>query len=160
MDGIGWGPVAVVAVGIVVLVAAGARLTEIGPWYRALRKPSWQPPEWLFGPVWTAIFLMLGASAVLAWTGAAPGQGAAVVAVYAVNAVLNVAWSGLFFRLRRPDWALMEIALLWLSILAIVAVVAPIDMTAAWLVLPYLAWVGFAAVLNATIVRLNPRAAA
>ncbi|MEJ1159111.1 TspO/MBR family protein [Prosthecomicrobium sp. N25] len=146
---------AVVAAAGILLVAAGATLTEIGPWYRSLKKPSWQPPEYLFGPVWTAIFLMMGISAVMAWTAAPAGYGVVIFGSFAVNAVLNVAWSAIFFRLRRPDWAFFELVLLWLSIIGLAAAVWPVSPMAAALLGPYLAWVSFAGVLNLKIVRLN-----
>lgn len=151
-----WTP-ALVAAGVAILVAvAGGVLTTTGPWYRSLRLPSWKPPDWAFGPVWTTIFTLTTISAVMAWN-ANEGAGArsALVGAYAVNAVLNIAWSGLFFRMRRPDWALVEVLFLWLSILVLIGVTARVSGTAALLLLPYLGWVGVAAYLNLTIVRLN-----
>ncbi len=152
----GWGP-ALVAAGIALLVAlAGGLLTTTGPWYHALRRPAWKPPDWAFGPIWTTIFALTVVSAVMAWNAdPAPGSRAVLVAAYAVNAVLNIAWSGLFFRLRRPDWALVEVVFLWLSIAVLILVTARVSGTAALLLLPYLVWVGIAAVLNRAIVRLN-----
>ena len=78
-----------------------------------------------------------------------------ILALFLVNAILNVGWSLLFFRLQRPDWALIEVAFLWLSIVALIVAIAPLSRLAAWLLAPYLAWVAFAAVLNFAIVRLN-----
>ena len=131
-------------------------LTEIGPWYRGLRKPSWQPPDWLFGPAWTLILSLAGISAVLAWN-SAPDDGVRtrVVLLFAANWMCHLAWSPLFFKSRRPDWALMEVPLLWLSVLAIIVGVAPYSLTASLLMAPYLGWVAFAAYLNFTVVRLN-----
>lgn len=158
MDFVSILPVVVVTVSGLGLVVIGAALTEIGPWYRALRKPSWQPPNFLFGPVWTVIFFLMGVSALMAWRGAETAEArGAVFAAFAVNAVLNAAWSGIFFKLKRPDWAFAELVLLWLSIVWIMVVVAPVSAFAAWAVAPYLAWVSFAGLLNLTIVRLNPR---
>jgi benzodiazapine receptor len=134
----------------------GGLLTTIGPWYRGLRKPSWQPPDWAFAPAWTTIFALAVVAAVLGWY-AAPSAGGRglMVALFGVNAVLNMAWSWLFFRLQRPDWALMEVALLWLSILALIVLLWPWAPPAAWSLIPYLLWVSFASFLNWTIVRLN-----
>lgn len=156
----GWQVPAAAVLWAVVVAVGGGLLTEIGPWYRRLRKPSWQPPDWAFGPAWTLIFLLSAAAAVLAWNGA-PDVAARwrVVAVYVVNGVLNVGWSLLFFRLRRPDLALVEVLALWLSILAMVIGLAPLSGLAALLLAPYLAWVTFAAALNRAIVRLNRRPA-
>ncbi|WP_132254566.1 TspO/MBR family protein [Methylobacterium segetis] len=135
---------------------AGGLLTAVGPRSRALRRPAWRPPDWAFGPVWAVIFAMITVSAALAWSAAADVSARAVLlAAYAVNAVLNIAWSGLFFRAERPDWALLDIALLWLSILALILVSLPLSLKAALLLLPYLGWVGIAACLNLAIVRLN-----
>ncbi len=148
--------IVVAALLAIVVAAAGGWLTEIGPWYRTLRKPSWQPPNWVFAPAWTAIFALSAAAAVLGWN-AAPDSGtrSLVFGLFVVNAVLNMAWSWLFFTLRRPDWALREVGLLWLSILVLILVLWPLDRHAGWCLLPYLAWVSFASFLNWTIVRLN-----
>jgi tryptophan-rich sensory protein len=135
---------------------AGAALSEIGPWYHGLNKPTWQPPDWLFGPAWATIFAFVTGGAILAWN-AAPDHGAHVtlLVLFAVNGVLNIAWSFLFFKRRRPDWALIEVVPLWLSIAALAICLGRITPIAGWLMLPYLGWVAFAAFLNLTIVRLN-----
>jgi len=147
--------VAAAAWGIIV-AGLGAFLTELSPWYYALRKPSWQPPDWLFGPAWSLILTMASLSAFLAWR-SAPDRGSRllVVALFLLNGVANLAWSPLFFKYRRPDWALWEVPLLWLSILAPIVLLLPLSRTASLLMVPYLAWVSFAAVLNLAIVRLN-----
>jgi translocator protein len=140
-----------------VLVAGlGAWLTELSPWYHALKKPTWQPPDWLFGPAWTVILALASLAAFLAWRHASDRTGRLLVAgLFAVNGALNILWSPLFFRLRRPDWALIEVPFLWLSILVPILLLAPISRTASLLLAPYLVWVSFAAVLNLTIVQLN-----
>lgn len=141
--------------GIVVAVV-GAWLTRLGPWYDALRRPSWQPPDWAFGPAWTVI---LGLASYAAWLGwvQAPGPALryAVVGQFVLNGVLNMLWSELFFRRRRPDWALLEVPLLWLSILGLILTLRPFAPVAALCLVPYLLWVSFAAVLNRAIVLLN-----
>lgn len=140
----------------VTLGVVGGLFTPIGPWYRKLRKPSWQPPDWLFGPAWTVILGLAGWAAVLGWEAAADdAQRQAVVTVFAVNGLFHLLWSPLFFKARRPDWALVEVVFLWASLVAMIAVLAPLSATAAWMIAPYLAWVSFAAFLNLTIVRLN-----
>ena len=147
-----------VAFAIATAVAAtGAGLTNLGPWYRELVKPSWQPPDWLFGPAWTLIFALCAVAGAGAWARA--GDAAArrrLLTAFAVNGVLNVSWSALFFRLQRPAWALVEVVLLWASIVVLMRVCAASWRPAAWLLAPYVAWVSFASVLNAAIVRLNP----
>ncbi len=145
----------VAAVAALVLAGAGGLLTTIGPWYRELRKPSWQPPDWAFGPAWTLILGMAAASAVIAWRGAPPDQRPMVVALFAANSLFHLLWSPLFFTVRRPDLALIEVAFLWASLVALIVGLAPISGTASLLIVPYLAWVTFAAYLNYTIVRLN-----
>ena len=149
-------PLIVAGVVALVVTGAGGLLTEIGPWYRQLRKPSWQPPDWLFGPAWTLILALAAWSAADAWVSApSAGQRTLVVVLYSFNALFHLLWSPLFFKFKRPDWALIEVPLLWLSVLAPMVLVAPFAPLASWLLLPYLLWVTFAAYLNLTIVRLN-----
>ncbi len=152
----GWMPVIVAIVWAVLLGGLGGALTTIGPWYRGLAKPAWQPPDWLFGPAWTVILGLAAWAGVLCWH-AAPDAGtrADVLIIYAVNFVFHFAWSPIFFTLRRPDVALVEVVFLWASIVAMVFVAAPLSGTAVLALLPYLLWVSFAAFLNLTIVRLN-----
>jgi benzodiazapine receptor len=140
----------------VFVLGAGGLMTDVGVWYRDLSKPSWNPPNWLFGPAWTTILGLAGWSGVLAWTHA-QGAGAhgRIAALFGVMIVLHLLWSPLFFKVKRPDWALIEVPFLWLSILALIIGVAPISPLAAWLLSPYLLWVTFATVLNLFIVRLN-----
>lgn len=146
-----------VAVAACILVAVtGGWLTEVGPWYRTLRMPSWRPPTWAFGPAWTLIFAMIAMAATFAWNDAADARTRSIlVALFAVNGALNIAWSGLFFKLRRPDWAFHELVLLWLSVLSLVVFTRDFAPAAAWLLAPYLAWVAFAGLLNHRIVALN-----
>jgi tryptophan-rich sensory protein len=146
----------VAAVLAMAVAATGGAITQLGPWYRGLAKPSWQPPDWLFGPAWTLIFICTASAAVIAWRAAElPRQRATVLALMAANAACNVGWSLLFFYLHRPDWALLEVGLLWLSILVPLIVFGRLSRRAGWLLAPYLAWVSFAAFLNYTIVGLN-----
>lgn len=155
-----WTPV-VIAAGAALLTAfAGARLTVLDEWYYRLRQPPWKPPDWLFGPAWTLIFTLAATAAVLSWRAAADdGTRAWLLILFGLNIGLNIAWSWLFFRRRRPDWALREIVLLWLSIAALMIYLAPLSALAAWLLTPYIAWVSFAAVLNRAIVQRNPASA-
>jgi benzodiazapine receptor len=148
--------IAVSAGGYVLLALTGAWLTEIGPWYRSLRKPSWQPPDFLFGPVWSTIFILAGWAAVRGWN--APGtdqEHAMLVGAFVANAFGNTLWSYLFFRRRRPDWALVEVVPFAGTIVWMIVAVRPLDPSAAWMLVPYLCWVSFATVLNTAIVRLN-----
>ncbi|MFZ8885424.1 MAG: TspO/MBR family protein [Steroidobacteraceae bacterium] len=158
MTGLGGRWVApLVAASTAVLVALlGGLLTRLDGWYFALSKPAFQPPDWLFGPAWTIIFLLCVLAALDVWRRALrPDQRRLVLVLFAVNGVLNVAWSGLFFFLKRPDLALAEVAVLWLSVLSLVVTLGRHSRRAGLMLLPYLAWVGFAATLNLAIVRLN-----
>ncbi len=146
--------IAVAAGAAVVVAVLGAVLTDIGEWYFSLQKPTWQPPDWAFGPAWTTIFILTATAGVITWL-AANAERPLIAAVFIINGILNVAWSWLFFTLRRPDWALIEVAVFWLSILALIVVCGRIDSLAGWLLVPYLAWVSFACVLNAAILSLN-----
>lgn len=138
------------------LAGAGGLLTEIGPWYRNLRKPSWQPPDWAFGPAWTVILGLAAWSGVLAWDAAPDTAGRVRVAVlFGANALFHLLWSPLFFKFRRPDWALIEVVFLWLSLVALIVGLWPLSHLASWLIVPYLLWVSFAAWLNLAVVRLN-----
>jgi tryptophan-rich sensory protein len=156
--GSGWGPIIGAAAWGVVTLGVGGALTEIGPWYRGLKKPRWQPPDLLFGPAWTIIIVCACWSLVLAWN-RAPGvpERAMVVTLFMLNGMLNAGWSLFFFKWRRPDWALIEVVPLWLSIGLLILECAAMTTRGAWLLVPYLAWVSFAAFLNFTIVRLNPK---
>ncbi|QDV33935.1 TspO/MBR family protein [Tautonia plasticadhaerens] len=127
----------------------------LGAWYDSLRKPSWNPPGAVFGPVWTLLYASMAVAAWLAWrrSGWAGARGALLL--FGLQLVLNVAWSGLFFGLRRPDLALLEIAALWLAILATLVAFARVRPLAGWLMAPYLLWVTFATALNFALWRLN-----
>lgn len=147
----------IVAAGLtLLLLAVGGLLTDVGPWYRDLRKPRWNPPNWAFGPAWTIILGLAAWAGVLAWTHTQePSIHLRIGVLFGVNMICHALWSPLFFNLKRPDWALMEVPFLWLSILGLILGLAPVSSLAALLLAPYLAWVSFAAVLNFTIVRLN-----
>jgi translocator protein len=149
--------IVIAAVAATLVAMTGGLLTKLGPWYYALAKPAWQPPDWAFGPAWTIIFALCAVAGAIAWREAAgAGERRLVLAAFAINAVLNVSWSYLFFTMQRPDLALVEVGILWLSVLGLVLVLRRSSTRAAWLVVPYLAWVSFAAFLNFTLVKLNP----
>lgn len=121
-------------------------------WYVSLVKPAWTPPNWLFAPVWTALYCAIAVAGWLAWR--AEGAGRAV-AIWAVALALNAVWSWLFFGRHTIGGALIDIALLWLSIAAFIVSAWPQSRLAGALFVPYLAWVSFAAALNLAIWRLN-----
>lgn len=142
---------------VAALALLGSWLTDIGPWYRNLRKPWFQPPDFLFGPAWSTIFACLAGAAALAWNASHITARQRIVLVLALllNFALNALWSFLFFTRRRPDLALIEVVVFWCSIVLLIVVVRPLSTTAAWLLMPYLVWVSFATVLNQRIVALN-----
>jgi tryptophan-rich sensory protein len=150
-------PILTAAVVTIAVLGFGAYVTDVGPWYRDLRKPPWNPPNWLFGPAWTVILTLAAWSGVLGWThGSDAAAHLRLLLLFGVNIALHLAWSPLFFNLRRPDWALAEVPFLWASILALMVALVPVSGLATLLLAPYLLWVTFAAFLNLTIVRLNP----
>jgi benzodiazapine receptor len=126
---------------------------SVGTWYQALEKPSWNPPNWLFGPVWSVLYLLMGIALWLVWR--RTGLVAAPIGIFAVQLVLNAAWSGLFFGLQNPGAAFAEIVVLWVAIVATIVAFWRITPVAGILLLPYIAWVSFAGALNFTIWRLN-----
>ncbi len=136
--------------------AVGGALTQLGPWYYALRHPDWKPPDAAFGVIWSTIFTLCAISGWLAWQAAGtPALRRRVAWLFGLNAVFNMPWSALYFALQRPDWALLEVGFLWLSILALVVGLWRLSRWASLLLLPYLAWVSLAALLNLATVRLN-----
>lgn len=146
-----------VAAGAALLVAlVGGLMTDIGPWYRSLVQPPWKPPDWAFGPAWTLIYALAAAAGVLGWRNLPDRRGRETMLVlFSLNGFLNVLWSLLYFRLHRPDWALFEVVPLWLSVLALIVLLAKDSSKSSWLLAPYLVWVAFAGALNYATVRLN-----
>ena len=149
-------PIVVAGCATILVAGLGMTMTELGPWYRSLRQPSWTPPDWAFGVIWTTMFSLIAIAAVTGWR-RAPDENAesTLIGLFALNGTLNLLWSWLFFKLQRPDWALVEVAFLWLSTLALILVLYRYAKLAALLLMPYLVWVGVAAMLNYQIVQLN-----
>lgn len=150
-------PIIVAGVTVICVLVVGGRTTTVGAWYKDLRKPSWNPPNWIFGPAWTVILALAAWSGVQSWNNAADdgSEHVLIVALFAVNIALHMLWSPLFFALKRPDWSLIEVPFLWLSIVALMFGVGRFSTLSVWLLLPYLLWVMFAAFLNLKIVQLN-----
>ncbi|HEY8485087.1 MAG TPA: TspO/MBR family protein, partial [Longimicrobiales bacterium] len=124
-------------------------------WYRALDKPSWTPPAWVFGPVWTVLYGTMAVAAWLVWKDRGLAGARPALLLFAVQLALNIAWSWLFFGLHRPGLALVDILALWAAILATLLAFWRVRGLAGALLLPYLGWVTFAAALNYRIWRLN-----
>jgi benzodiazapine receptor len=135
-------------------IGSWATFENVQTWYPTLNKPSWQPPSWIFGPMWTTLYVLMGIAAWRAWR-VRSALSNATTQLYFVHLVFNALWSVLFFGLKNPEWALVDIAVLWVLIVWLLARFIKIDRIAVMLWLPYLAWVTFAACLNLAIVRLN-----
>ena len=144
--------------GLCLLVAAlGGRVTagSVASWYPSLQKPAFNPPAWVFAPVWTALYVMIAVAGWRVWRAYGLQRARLPMFVYAAQLVLNLAWSFLFFGLRSPGLALVDIVLLLAAIFANIALFRRIDAPAGWLLVPYAGWVCFATVLNFAIWRLN-----
>ncbi len=133
--------------------ASGAIFTP-GPWYQELKKPGWTPPNWAFPLVWTILYAANAWSGWLVWESAGT-EATLALTIYGASLVFNAAWSALFFGLRRMDWALIDVSLLWASVFAVMLVFDLYSTTAALLQIPYLVWVTIAAALNLRVLQLN-----
>ncbi len=146
-----------------ILVAQGAGIvgsiftaSAIPTWYATLMKPALNPPSFVFGPVWTTLFILMGIAAFLVWEkGIERSDVKKALGLFFVQLALNTAWSIIFFALHSPGWAFVEIVFLWLAILATIEAFRKISERAAWLLLPYILWVSFASYLNYMIYVLN-----
>ncbi len=149
----------IVAVLICLLAGAvGSIFTakSVSTWYAGLNKPSFNPPSWVFGPVWTFLYILMGVSLYLVWSkGLGTGGVKAAMVIFGVQLLLNILWSLLFFGLQNPLLALIEIVLLWVMILVNILYFYKISPLSAYLLVPYILWVSFAAVLNFFLFRLN-----
>lgn len=135
--------------------AASGAVFRPGAWYESLRQPSWRPPNYLFGPVWLVLYIMIAVAGWLVWREAGLAGAALPLALYALQLALNALWSWLAFKRHRLDLAALDMAALWLAIAATIWAFHPISPTAGWLLVPYLAWVSFALALNVKLWRLN-----
>jgi tryptophan-rich sensory protein len=137
---------------------SGLLFTETGKgsWYQSIQKPSWNPPGWLFGPVWTALYILMGIAFYLVWKTPAetPGKKKAMT-FWIAQLVLNFFWTWVFFGQQEIGWALVEIICLWLLILMTIFAFAKCTRLGAWLLVPYISWVSFATLLNWAIWNLN-----
>lgn len=148
-------------VGLLAITFAAAALgsaatsSSLGDWYAALNKPAWNPPNWIFGPVWTTLYFLMAIAAWLVYRSRGFRAANGALVLYGLQLALNVGWSVVFFGLQMPGLALTEIVLLWLAIAATLLAFRRHSTIASWLLAPYLAWTSFAAVLNFTLWRLN-----
>jgi tryptophan-rich sensory protein len=145
------------AVFIVLCLSAGMIGSRFPPdqWYRGLEKPSWNPPDYLFAPVWTILYILMGIAAGLVWVDLEAGKRLLPMAVFASQLMLNAIWSYLFFGIHRPDLAFIDIVAMWIMICFTIWLFRKVRRSAGALLIPYLLWVGFASVLNFQLWRLN-----
>jgi translocator protein len=133
-------------------LAGFATMQSVVEWYPTLNKPSWTPPNWLFGPMWTVLYIMMAVAAWLVWRA---GRAQTALMLFFGQLLLNLAWSFLFFGAQSPVLGLIDIAILWLAIAATIFAFSMRSRLAAFLMVPYISWVSLAAALNASIVILN-----
>jgi benzodiazapine receptor len=151
-----WDAVIIAALAAVVVAALGATLTDLGPWYQSLKQPAWRLPDPAFGVIWTVIFMLAAISGVFAWRDTPDiKRRQMIVGLFAFNGFLNILWSLMFFKLRRPDLAMVEVGALWLSLAILIVVTSRDSKRASGLLIPYLIWISIAALLNYEVVRLN-----
>jgi benzodiazapine receptor len=135
---------------------AGVVTTDnISGWYSTINKPSFNPPNSIFGPVWTGLYLLMGIAMFIVWKSSSESIRSNATQIYGVQLILNFAWSFMFFYFHRPDWAFVNIVLLWLAIVYTIFTFYKVRKVAAYLLIPYILWVSFASVLNAAIWKLN-----
>ena len=130
-------------------------ISEIPNWYAGLQKPSFNPPNWLFGPVWTLLYILMGISVYLIWKQPVSTERNTGLILFVIQFVLNFCWSIIFFKQHQLGWALVEIIVMWVFILLTIIWFGKMSSTASWLLVPYISWVSFAALLNAAIWKLN-----
>jgi len=132
-----------------------ATASSVDGWYSGVNKPSWNPPNSVFAPVWTTLFVMMGVAAWMVWRQRVGQDTRTAFVLFGIQLLLNIGWSVIFFGLQKPGWAAVEIVVLWFAILATGVAFSRISKPGGWLMVPYLAWVTFATVLNFTIWQLN-----
>ncbi len=148
----------IIIAGMLALVTAmvGGSITVLDSWYYSLEQPSWAPPDYMFGIIWTTIFALIAIAGFLAWQKAPTRRAAEIMlGLFALNGFLNLGWSFLFFRVQRPDMAFYELIVLWLSIMALILFCGRFSKISALLLVPYLIWVSIAGLLNYQVIALN-----
>ena len=149
-------PIIIAATLALVTAMVGGSITVLDSWYYSLQQPSWAPPDYMFGIIWTTIFALIALAGFLGWQKAPSRRTAEIMlGLFALNGFLNLSWSFLFFRMERPDLAFYELIALWLSILALIIFCGRFSKSASLLLVPYLVWVTIAGMLNYQIVALN-----
>ena len=148
-------------IAIAIPVAVGAisgffTATGVESWFQTITKPSWNPPSWIFAPVWTTLYIMMGVALFLVWkSDSSDILKKTAITLLTIQLVLNFFWSFIFFDQHQIGWALVEIIAMWIFILLTIFAFGNISKLAAWLLVPYISWVSFATILNYTIWKLN-----
>ncbi len=137
------------------VAALGGIATDTGTWYQELTRPAWNPPGWVFGPVWTLLYTLMGIAAWGVWKEVGFDAGAVPLALFGVQLALNGLWSWLFFAWQAPGWAFAEILVLWVAIAATLLAFYRVKAWTGYLLVPYLLWVSYAAALNGWIWWMN-----
>lgn len=140
---------------LVGFIAGFATASSVNGWYTTINKPAFNPPNWLFAPVWTTLYIMMGIALYLIWRLPASVSRNKAMLIFFVQLALNFSWSMIFFGLHSPGWALVDIVLMLITIILTITAFKPLSKPAAWLLAPYLLWVSFATVLNASVWYLN-----
>lgn len=149
----------IIAIAIPLAVGAIAGFfttSSVQGWFTTINKPSFNPPNWLFAPVWTALYIMMGIAFFLIWkSNAEASLKSKAITLYFIQLAFNFLWSFIFFYQHQPGWAMVDISILWITLLFTIFSFGKISSTAAWLLVPYICWVSFASLLNFSIWRLN-----
>jgi translocator protein len=153
--GLGGVAVIVLACTLVPVLATSVSAPAVDGWYAGVPKPHWTPPEWVFGPVWTALYALMAVAASIVWLSRARGDVCCPLCAFGVQLVLNLAWSVCFFALRSPLLAFLDVCVLWVVVAVTTAEFFLVSRTAGWLMVPYWLWVTYAAALNAGILVLG-----
>ena len=149
---------AIISIGVCLVVGAVSGLftaDAIPTWFTTIQKPSWNPPNWLFGPVWTTLYVLMGIAFFLVWRSPNSADKSRAMLIFALQLVLNFFWSFIFFKQQNISGAFIEILFMLAAIVVTIVLFSKVNRTAAWLLAPYLAWVSFASFLNFTIWQLN-----
>lgn len=137
-------------------ISGGFTVSAINGWYATINKPWFNPPNWIFGPVWTSLYVMMGIAFYLIWkSDAATALKNKAITLFFIQLTVNFLWSIIFFYFQQPGWAFIDIVIMWVMILLTIFSFGKISAAASWLMVPYICWVSFAAVLNFAIWKLN-----
>ena len=138
------------------IIGSIGTIDAIPTWYASLNQPSWTPPNWLFGPVWTTLYILMGVAAALVWKSDIKEGKSRVITFFFLHLLVNTAWSLVFFSLKNVEAALAVITVLWFMIATLMVLFWKYDKRSTYLLVPYILWVSYASTLNLGILLLNP----